>query len=392
MPPAPRPAARRDALGRREPGSAAVLVEAVARGVPRRTRSAASPGVRPPPPARRASRTCSSGGASADPRRSGPGPGARPGLTDTQHWTGPGSDCSRFMWYVIDSGRLGRRQSAWSTFHEPRAARSAGQQPLVGVEDDPVRRVLEAGERAAFSRGSASRSSARASSAWVAMTTASNVSCVPPAVRTTTPAPLARDIDDRVAGPDRVRADPVQDPLDVGHRAARDRPPLERPADADEPVVVEEAQQVVERVVAGSRSDGGRPHGGRDRHEEVVAERMPEPHLVEVVAERHRRWRSAVVEPTPGRPGRSAGCPGSSRQWPGRIAARRLGEPAPGAARAELDVACPARRAEAHVARLRLDAELADHPQERRVGDVVVDDEAHVDARPAHRRCRPGRS
>ena len=148
------------------------------------------------------------------------------------------------------------------------------------------------------SRRSASWSRSSAWSAWVAMITASNRSRAPSAVRTVTPA--ASRATSVTADP--ARTEPGRqgghDPIDVAHRAARDRPPLERIAVADQAVVVEEAQEVVDREVEDPLGAGG-PDGGRDRDEEVVAEARPVAAVVEEVAER-RRGRRRLVEGPPG--------------------------------------------------------------------------------------------
>jgi hypothetical protein len=56
-----------------------------------------------------------------------------------------------------------------------------------------------------------------------------------------------RDVHDGITGADRLRPEPFQDPLDIRLRAAPDRPPLQRSTDADEAMVVQEAEQVVKR-------------------------------------------------------------------------------------------------------------------------------------------------
>ena len=92
-----------------------------------------------------------------------------------------------------------------------------------------------------------------------------------------------RDVHDRIAGTDCILPDPIDDPLDVGHRAADDRPPLQRSADADQPVVIQEAQEVVDRKVEDPVGRRG-PHRGRDGDQEVVLEPRTDPEILEIVS------------------------------------------------------------------------------------------------------------
>ena len=184
------------------------------------------------------------------------------------------------------------------------------------------------------------------------------------------------DVHDRIPGADRVRSQPVEDAFHVCHRAAADCAPLERPADADQTVMVKKAEEVVDREVVDPVGRGG-PDRGRDRGQEVVAETTPELDLVEVFAERPAGL-GPSIEPRPGIAVEAEHvC--EHPPVPGSRGCRRLSEPAASAAGTERETARPARRAERHVARLGRDAEFAEHPDEGRIGHVVVDDEPHVD-------------
>ena len=121
----------------------------------------------------------------------------------------------------------------------------------------------------------------------MAITTASNRSLAPSAVRTVTPHRVACDVRDGMPGPDRAVRQGRHDPIDVAHRTALDRPPLERVPVADQPVVVEEAEQVVDREVEDPVGCGG-PDRGRDRDEEMAPEPVPYPTVIEEVAEGRR--------------------------------------------------------------------------------------------------------
>ena len=188
---------------------------------------------------------------------------------------------------------------------------------------------------------------------------------------------VPRDVHDRIPGTDRVRSQPLEDAFHVRHRAAADCAPLERPADADETVMVKKAEEVIDRELVDPVGRGG-PDRGRDRGQEVVAEATPEPELVEVFAERPAGL-GPSIEPRLGIAVEAEHvC--EHPPVPGSRGCRRLSEPAANAARAELETARPACRAERHVARLGRDAQLAEHSDEGRIGHVVVDDEPHVDA------------
>ena len=245
MPPAPRsPRVRCARL--REPGSAAVLVKAVPE---------VCPGVPRSPPAldplHRGLRVERRKGVPRVPHRAiGQDPlgvQALVGINRLAVVDRPGQRLEpiHVIGHRQDVAR--RRQFAWSTFHEARAARCRGSSRASVCMT--TRFVVYSNASSAWcSRPSASRSIRRASSAWVARTAASNRSLVLCAVRTRIP--VAPRSTSTTGSPSRARRDRSDSgSLDVDHRAACDRPPLERPADPDESVVVEEAQEVVQRVV-----------------------------------------------------------------------------------------------------------------------------------------------
>ena len=144
-----------------EAGATAVLMEAVAEHARWRTRWHGDPAALPAASARRASGRCTAGGSSR--ARRGPALGRRlaPGLTDTRYSTGPGSDCRRFMWYVIVSWSAGRWQSPVSMFHDTPGPPPARQQRGVGVQHDAIGRVLEAVECLPFGRVGVAQQPAR---------------------------------------------------------------------------------------------------------------------------------------------------------------------------------------------------------------------------------------
>ena len=134
-----------------------------------------------------------------------------PGFSETQYWIGPGRDCSRFMWYVIVRASPGRRQSLVCTFHEARACGLAGRM-LSSVCRTTWFSEYSNPPRTSRSVPSASASRRRASSACVAITTASKRSARPLAVRTVTPFGSRRTL---------VTGSPVR--TDPGGRAATTR-------------------------------------------------------------------------------------------------------------------------------------------------------------------------
>ncbi len=85
----------------------------------------------------------------------------------------------------------GGSQAAWSTFQDDQASRAARHDALVGVEDHLVAVVLEAAQGGPLGVVGIAQERASASSAWVAMTTASNRSACPLVVRTVTPVLVA---------------------------------------------------------------------------------------------------------------------------------------------------------------------------------------------------------
>ena len=270
-----RPAPRRAAPIRSadlEPGSAAVLVEAVAEvgaGEPRPTvtleRVDRPLGVERPERVHRMAEL-----PVGDDRRSSIGRRVarveRHAVVD-----GPGNRLQPV--HVVGHRQRGARPAAVvepSTFQDARARGLGGRTPpsvcrttrLVEYSKPPSARARAA---------SASASRRRASSAWVAMTTASKRSRAEPAVRTVTPAPsrtTATTGSPRPHGPGRQAAD---ESLDVGLRPTRARRAIAAPAVADQAVVVEEAEQVVDRELEDAVGDR-RPDRGRDREQEVLAE------------------------------------------------------------------------------------------------------------------------
>ena len=267
----------------------------------------------------------------------------------------------------------------------PRACRRAapsrpcGARPGSSMYSNEPRRPAPCGPR---------RQQASASSAWVAMTTASKRVAGAARRPDGDDVPVRVDVDDRVARPDGVRSEQrstMRSTYDI--EPPRDRPPRSALPRADQPMVVEEPQQVVDRELAGIRSGAGRPHGRRDRRQEVVAEAAAEAARVEEVAERRLERVAASSARRASR--RSAGCQRTSANEPGwRPAHGRANQP-PHPARAELHAACAAGRRQRHVARLRLDAEFGEKPDERGIRRLVVDDEPGIDrewAAGGHRR------
>ena len=195
------------------------------------------------------------------------------------------------------SASLGIRQSAWSTFHDAQAAGRRGRTVEIGVQDNLVRRVLECAERVAL------RHVRVAEQAYGVVGMCREHDGVEPVGRSGRrpdgdPGGAARHVHDGVPGTQRVRSQPLEDALHVRHRAAADRAPLERPADADETVMVEKAEEIVDRELVDPVGCSG-PYCRRDRGQEVVPEAAPEPEVVEVTAQCLAAL-APRVEPRPG--------------------------------------------------------------------------------------------
>ena len=214
MPPAPRRrglacgGASTRTVGGREAGATAVLVEAVAEVGPR---------VERPAPALEVGDRClrverlervervAHRPIDDDARRVQP----IIGIDRHEVLDGPGSACSRFMWYVIARASLGWRQSCWSTFQDAQAPARRGMSAGVGVEDDAVRSSSRTGrgrcvrERRRRAGGSAHRRHGSPGRPH------RRCRCEPVAVRTVTAGADPGDVHDRVTGADRVGAEPL---------------------------------------------------------------------------------------------------------------------------------------------------------------------------------------
>ncbi len=279
------------------------------------------------------------------------------------------------MWYVIVTAAAGR--VAGRLVHVPRGpgAAPARHDALVGVEHDLVAVVLEAAEGGALRGVRVGEGGQR-----VVGVGGHDQRVEPLSAAVRGPdrhaGRVAGHALGRLPGAERAVGQARQQAVHVGAGPAGDRAPGVRLAEADQTVVVEEPEQVVDRVL--QRAPGRRgPHGGRDRDEEVVAERGPEATVGEVLAEGHAR-RRGPVEDRP-RVAVEAQDVGEHPEVAGACREAPLGEEAARAARPELHVAGPAGGRERHVARLRLDAELVEQAHQARVGRLVVDDEPGVD-------------
>jgi predicted NAD/FAD-binding protein len=161
---------------------------------------------------------------------------------------------------------------------------------------------------------------------------------------------LARDLPDvRLATPVlQVRRDDAG--VDVGARAAHDRPPLGPRVEAEHAVVGEELDQEARRERPHLVRVGA-PHRRRLRHDQALDERPREAMLLEPVAERrsdagrHQQLLGAAVEAQQVR---------DHAVEPRRREVRAVGEQAVGRGAVVLEVA-PVGDAEAHVRRLRRD-------------------------------------
>jgi hypothetical protein len=173
---------------------------------------------------------------------------------------------------------------------------------------------------------------------------------------------------------------PFRGLLHVAGRSADHGLPLVRPADREQPVVREEGEQVAGRVLH-RQLRTGRPDRRDDGHRERVDEVAGEAVRPQELAERDLLGELGVsVEHPPG----------------GAVEAQHLGEHREVARVREVALlreqpgraACPGvlqpgrvvPHAHRHLGVLRGHAELAEQADEVRVGRVVVDDEARVDA------------
>ena len=95
---------------------------------------------------------------------------------------------------------------------------------------------------------------------------------------------IAQHLLHRAAGPHGTDGQGRDEPLHVRLRPAPHDAPLGRVAESDQPVVVEEVQQVVDRELVDPVGGRG-PHGGRDRHEEVLPEAASVGTLAQPLAE-----------------------------------------------------------------------------------------------------------
>ena len=206
-----------------------------------------------------------------------------PGLSETKYSIGPGIDCRRFMSYVIVRASPGIRQSGVCTFQDAHARRLSGSRRRSVCRTTWLREYSKP-PRTPRSTSSASPRSRSASSACVAITTASNRSGSRPGVRIETPDASRVTSVTGSAGAHRAGRQGRDEPLHVGLRPALDHPPPGGVAVADEAVVVQEVQQVVHRELEHALGRRG-PDRGRDRHEEVLAEASPVPVLVQPLAE-----------------------------------------------------------------------------------------------------------
>ena len=165
---------------------------------------------------------------------------------------------------------------------------------IVGVQDDVVAVVLEATERRRLGRVRVAHEPqgvVRVGGQDDGVEPFSRSACGPDRC----PRLVPRHRGDRIAGPHGPGGERGDEPVHIRARSPAHGPPRQRPADPDEPVVVEEAQQVVDRVLERATRSRG-PDGRRDRDEEVVAEGGPEVAVVEVLAKGQARRRRPVED------------------------------------------------------------------------------------------------
>ena len=203
------------------------------------------------------------------------------------------------------------------------------------MEDDVVGRVLEAAQRLAL--GVVGIVQQRQRDVRVRGHDDRVIALAVPALRGDDRATLiAAHLGDGVAAPDGPLGQPLDDALDVLHRAAHDGAPGMALPEADEAVVVEEAQQVVDREV----HDLGRRRGPDrrdDGDEEVVAEAVAVATLFEEGTQ-GVPGPGALIEAAAG-DGIEAADVGDHAPVSRSHEAVRLGEDARGPERAELEAA-----------------------------------------------------
>jgi hypothetical protein len=181
----------------------------------------------------------------------------------------------------------------------------------------------------------------------------------------------------RDADPD--RGERRSEPVHVRAGAADHGRPRVPPGDREQPVVVEEREEVAGRVAQGVGVTGG-PHAGDERERVVPDEVRAEAAVGEELTERGEVVRAGLGQVATG----AAVEPFDLRehgQEPGARRAARLGEHSAGPpAAGVLQAAALAADAHAHLGRRDLDPELGEQLAKLGVGAVVVHDEAGVDA------------
>ncbi len=175
--------------------------------------------------------------------------------------------------------------------------------------------------------------------------------------------------------------------IDVAARAAGDGPPLGRALDAEQAVVAEEGEEVPGRVgQCGGRIAGpdGAHHRRHEVGDEVVTELLPGEELAEGYVRFSRRTglRPRGFRCRDQRAGPAVE-PHDFQQHPQVAAAPECGEPGndaagtgPGAG--VFEAAAVTADGHAHFRILGFDAQFGEDPQQRRVGPLVVDNEAGV--------------
>ena len=182
----------------------------------------------------------------------------------------------------------------------------------------------------------------------------------------------ALDSPHRGAHPDPA-FEPLDEPLDVAARTARDRPPSGPAGELELTVVGEELGQKAERKVP-DRSGAGGPHGGDLGGDRPLAEPSRVAGIAQELPDR------GGVGPAGQRPDVAVEAQLIADQAPERRSQqiRALGEqPPPRVGELEPPVAGADRHP--HLGRLGVDPELVEQRGEARVVAVVVDDEAGVD-------------
>ena len=178
-------------------------------------------------------------------------------------------------------------------------------------------------------------------------------------------------------------AEPGGERRHVGRRAALDRVPLRRVAHAEQPVVVEEADEEARRHLAHAPGRR-RPDRGAHRRQEVIGQRAPVAAALEVLADREVVAR--LVEQLPRVAEEAAEIEQEAgERRPGEIAALRE-EPAEAVAR-ELEVAALAAHRERHRRRTQGDAEVAHELQECGIVTFVANNETRIERMTVREYC-----